>query len=128
MVHNLYISKSLRVAFIVATLQLSLISVHVIIIFFFQFSYNFFLHLLIFLKIFILSLIFFYPLPFHLPITLYLTFHLPTTLYVKTYHSSSSFFLSFLIHTLTINLSISLQFFTFFSLTKKDPLSLSIFW
>ena len=78
----IYISKSWSIAFIVVTLQLSRISINVIILFSCQFSYNFFNSHLFFL-IFTLSLTFLILLPFHLSttlylnITIYLFFHLP---------------------------------------------------
>ena len=94
-----YISKSWSVTFIVATLQLSYISVHIIIIFLSNFPIIFFLTFTLFLKkyIFSLSPTSFYPYLFIFPLstTLYinilfisplpftLPFHLPTTLYIN---------------------------------------------
>ena len=147
---SLYISKSWNVVFIVTTLQLNHISIHIIIIFFSNFPIIFFLTFtLFFKKMFTLSLNFLSPLHFHLLTTLYLniTFHLLTTLPTIFYLTFSSphyplpstlislfvflfIFLSFFVlsysHTLTINFSFSLSFFTYFSLTKKDSLSLSL--
>ena len=81
---NLYISKSWNVVFIVATLQLSHISVLVTIIFLFNFPIFFFNIYSFFFKIFTLSLTFLYLLLFHFSTIPYINinFHLPTTLFL----------------------------------------------
>ena len=80
---HLYISKSWGVAFIIATFQLSHISIHVIILFLFKFCFNNFFNISSFFLISTFSPTFLIPLHLHLPnilyfnITLYLSLHLP---------------------------------------------------
>ena len=116
LISSLDISKSGSVEFIVTTLQLSHISVHVIIIFLSNFPITF-LTFTYFLNIYTFS-----------NLSLSLTFSSPTTLYLNI----TLFFLSFFFpvlsysHPFTINLSFSLLFFTYFSLTTKKRFSLSL--
>ena len=117
----LYISKSWSVVFIVPMLQLSHISIHVIIIFSFQFSYNFFNNF--FLNIYTFfnqspSLTFHLSTTLYLNITIHLSFHLPlfclflfTTSYYKFVIISSIFWIVFpskKVISLSLSLSLSL--------------------
>ena len=90
----------------------------IIFLFYFQFSYNFFLHSLIF-KIFILSSTFFLLLPFHLPTALYFNIAIHLSLNISLFVSSYPF-------PLTINLSLFSILCVILSLSLSLSLSLNV--
>ena len=79
----LYISKSWSVAFVVATLQLSHISIHLIIIFLSNFPIIVF-NIYIFFNIYTFSNLL-TPLPFHLSTTLYINIIIPLSLHLPLF-------------------------------------------
>ena len=98
----IYISKSWSIAFIVATLQMSHISIHVIIFFLSNFPiifFNIYFFNIYTFSTFLPSLLFYLPttsptflspLPFHLFTTLYINIILPLSLHIPLFLSSYS--------------------------------------